>query len=125
AGLLVPGCHVDVIATIRKGDREMAKTIVENVQVSAVGQRLSKEQTRDKEPARTVTLLMTPRNAEAIELAGNIGRPRLVLRGNTDRNATQSPGVKMDELLGENTEAQLASARTGAEHEKMFQRLMD
>src|SRR5947207_2156131 len=37
AGLLVPGCRVDVIATLKQDNSQIAKTIVENAKVQAIG----------------------------------------------------------------------------------------
>jgi pilus assembly protein CpaB len=101
-GMLVPGCRVDVIATLRPEVGEMARTIVENVKVQAVGQRLVRERSDGAkgEMMKTVTLIVTPKDAEAIELAGNAGRLRLVLRGANDTKSTSSPGVRLAELTG-------------------------
>jgi pilus assembly protein CpaB len=101
--MLVPGCRVDVIASLRQEAGEMARTIVENVKVQAVGQRLAKERadgSRTGEIMKTVTLIVTPKDAEAIELAGNSGKLRLVLRGANDTRPTASPGVRLAELTG-------------------------
>jgi pilus assembly protein CpaB len=107
-GMLVPGCHVDVIATIHQQDSsDMARTIVENVKVQAVGQRLVRERVDGTkgEMVKTVTLIVTPKDAEAIELAGNSGKLRLVLRGANDTKPTDSPGVRLAELTGGPMEA--------------------
>jgi pilus assembly protein CpaB len=101
--MLVPGCHVDVIAALRQESGEMARTIVENVKVQAVGQRLVKDRNDSAnrgEVMKTVTLIVTPKDAESIELAGNTGKLRLVLRGANDTKPTASPGVRMAELIG-------------------------
>jgi pilus assembly protein CpaB len=101
AGLLVQGARVDVISTLRRGDQTVARTIVENVKVTAVGSRLVRDPRESGENAvRTVTLVMSPKNAEAIELASTNGRPRLVLRGTADNSPTASPGVSLEELVG-------------------------
>jgi pilus assembly protein CpaB len=104
--MLVPGCRVDVIAALRQGENnsEMARTIVENVKVTAVGQRLAKDRSDGSrssgEVMKTVTLIVTPKDAESIELANNTGKLRLVLRGANDTKPTDSPGVRMAELTG-------------------------
>jgi pilus assembly protein CpaB len=100
--MLVPGCRVDVIAALRQESGEMARTIVENVKVQAVGQRLAKDRSDGArgEVMKTVTLIVTPKDAESIELAGNSGKLRLVLRGANDTKPTQSSGVRMAELTG-------------------------
>ncbi|HEX8521737.1 MAG TPA: Flp pilus assembly protein CpaB [Tepidisphaeraceae bacterium] len=101
AGLLVQGARVDVISTLRAGERTVSKTIVENVRVTAVGHKMVRDPRDDSAQAvRTVTLVMSPKNAEAIELASNSGRPRLVLRGAADNTPTASQGVSLDELVG-------------------------
>jgi len=117
AGLLVPGCRVDVIATLRRasGD-QITRTIVSNVKVTAVNRKLVKDNKDDKGiPIRTVTIVCTPKHAEAIELASTAGRPRLVLRGTSDDNPTEATGITMSELLGElNPEQSHAAAATSA-----------
>src|SRR5258705_6036266 len=50
--------------------------------------------------ARSVTLLVKPPEAEAIELASSSGRTRLVLRGSFDEGLRQGDGVSVAELLG-------------------------
>jgi hypothetical protein len=99
--VLVQGAHVDVISTLRRGEETVARTIVENVKVTAVGRRLVRDPRETGDNAvRTVTLVMSPKNAEAIELASTNGRPRLVLRGSSDNSPTASPGVSLAELVG-------------------------
>src|SRR5439155_18696072 len=104
AGMLLPGAHVDVVSTLNGGGREdtVALTIVQDVLVQAVGQRMSAH-AGDKDGAqlaRTVTLVVTPRDAEAIELAGSMGRTRLVLRGANDRETAEGVGVTFVQLRG-------------------------
>jgi len=105
--MLVPGCHVDVIAALRQESGEMARTIVENVKVQAVGQRLVKDRNDGNrgEVMKTVTLIVTPKDAESIELAGSTGKLRLVLRGANDTKPTDSQGVRLAELTGGAMEA--------------------
>ncbi|MGH7178842.1 MAG: Flp pilus assembly protein CpaB [Tepidisphaeraceae bacterium] len=106
AGLLTPGAHVDVIATLRLEVGEMARTIVEDVKVQAVGRRLVKDKSDDSRTAtvKTVTLIVSPKDAEAIELAGGSGRLRLVLRGAQDTARNASPGITFAELTGARAE---------------------
>jgi pilus assembly protein CpaB len=111
AGLLVPGCRVDVVSTLpdQQTKVSIARTIVQNVKVLAVGQRLTVNNNGAKNEsamsaeaavARSVTLLVKPREAEAIELASSSGRTRLVLRGSFDEGLRQGDGVSVAELLG-------------------------
>jgi pilus assembly protein CpaB len=103
AGLLSPGCRVDVIATINEGNSEnrVAKTIVQNVKVTAVGQKTTASGNEPPPPgelAKSVTMLVPLEDAEAIELACSTGRPRLVLRGGRDNEVVPTQGVSLSEL---------------------------
>jgi pilus assembly protein CpaB len=106
AGLLTPGSRVDVVQTIQvKGDESglMAKTIVENLRVLAVGRRVSAVAPAAPEGdglARSVTVLATTEQSEAIDLASHVGSPRLVLRNGTDNKLTGGKGVTVAELRG-------------------------
>ena len=107
AGMLIPGCRVDVVSTLTGSNKDetVATTIVQDVLVQAVGQRLSAPPAgpNEKEPqaARSVTLVVSPRDAEAIELASSLGRTRLVLRGSHDREQAEVTGVTVVQLRGE------------------------
>jgi pilus assembly protein CpaB len=115
AGLLVPGSRVDLVQTIKvkNADQDlMAKTIVENLQVLAVGRRTSTvapgaapgpggAPEPEQPVARSVTLLATAAEAEAIDLASHVGSPRLVLRNGADKQTTRGKGVTVAHLRGE------------------------
>lgn len=112
AGLLAPGCHVDVICTVSgdHGTGNVARTIVQNVTVTAVGKRLSpavagsNADTPNRADAsgayKSVTLLLSPRDAEAVELACTMGQPRLVLRNGNDQSVGASDGITLAALRG-------------------------
>jgi pilus assembly protein CpaB len=108
AGLLTPGCRVDVVATLQPsgGGMSVARTVVENVRVTAVGRRLGGTSDGDSsgestgETSKSVTLLVTPAQAEAIELTAASSRPRLVLRGGRDDRPSDTAGVSLAALIG-------------------------
>jgi pilus assembly protein CpaB len=111
AGLLLPGCQVDVVHTFKfkddhGGDGGMrAQTLVENLRVLAVGRRTgvappsSGSKGPDDQLARSVTLLATQEQAELIDLAAHLGQPRLVLRNGLDKRVSGGKGVTLTELL--------------------------
>jgi pilus assembly protein CpaB len=116
-GLLTPGSHVDVVQTIRgksDDDGTVARTIVENLTVIAVGRKLSTltNANGETEPAmaKSVTLLATPEEAEAIDLATHVGNPRLVLRNGSDVSVGNSKGVTVAELSGHDADDQATKA---------------
>src|SRR3954471_5345271 len=81
----------------------MAKTIVENLRVLAVGRRLSAVAPAAPEGdglARSVTVLATTEQSEAIDLASHVGSPRLVLRNSGDNKLTGGKGITVAGLRG-------------------------
>lgn len=100
-GLLVPGCRVDLLTSLHEGGANslFTRTLVQDVKVIAVGQSLAAP-SADGGIARSVTMIVTPQQAETIELASNVGRPRLVLRSGTDHNIVSSEGVRLSEIDG-------------------------
>ncbi|MGD1276924.1 MAG: Flp pilus assembly protein CpaB [Tepidisphaeraceae bacterium] len=101
AGNIVPGCHVDILQTMRDdrtGD-QMARTIAQNVKVTAVGMRHNPGENVDS-GGRSVTVLVTPQQAELLELASATGRPRFSLRGGNDLALTSTAGVTLIDLRG-------------------------
>jgi pilus assembly protein CpaB len=111
AGMITPSSDVDVVTTIQGEDNTgmSSRTIVQNVKVLAVGQRVSADQkpqtnpnNGQPEPFRNVTLLVKPEEAEAIQLATQTGRPWLLLRNGKDDKVEKSTGVSVADLRGKN-----------------------
>jgi len=89
AGLIFPGDRVDVILTqtLENGEGEndparatVGETITRYVRVIAVDQRVGGENPNEGKVARTVTLEVTPRQAEVIAVGSELGRLALSLR---------------------------------------------
>jgi pilus assembly protein CpaB len=99
AGFVTPGARVDVLATIRRVDRERplpyAKVILQDVRVLAVDQRLEEVKSGDPELVSVVTLEVDPMQAEHLIYAAHEGRLQLALRspGDDEQVATRSIGV--------------------------------
>ena len=109
-GLLLPGCRVDLLTSIHEGssDSLLTRTLVQDVKVIAVGQTLGTPAT-DGGIARSVTLVVSPTQAETIELASNVGRPRLVLRSGVDHTIFSDDGIRLSESMSSNKLQALAS----------------
>jgi pilus assembly protein CpaB len=99
AGFVVPGSRVDVMATIRRVDRQRAlpysRVILQDVRVLAVDQKLEEVKSGDPELVSVVTLEVTPTHAEHLIYAAHEGRLQLALRSPGDdlEVATRSIGV--------------------------------
>ncbi|MGB7157935.1 MAG: Flp pilus assembly protein CpaB, partial [Tepidisphaeraceae bacterium] len=103
-GMVTPGSRVDVISIMQDPHlaESMSRTIVQNVLVKAVGQSTSTDTEKKDaiEIVKSVTLIVTPRQAEAIQLSTLSGRPWLILRGNGDSTVAALGGTTLTELRG-------------------------
>ncbi|MYN13501.1 Flp pilus assembly protein CpaB [Pusillimonas sp. TS35] len=124
AGLIQPGDYVDMILTQTTRAKDNAnvnesrarsvvsETVIENVRVIAVGSvfQLSKseavEVNRNKTPARTVTIEVAPRAAEAVTVASRLGTLSMALRSFAvaDRNASSDAQAGSIVAWGESAE---------------------
>lgn len=114
-GMLVPGCHVDVIATVndQKSNEMASQTIVQDVKVTAVGKQFGPVAPGSDGPPPTfnnVTLLCTPKQAQVLQLASVSGRPWLVLRSNRDEAQVNGVETRLSELRGDKPQAPAAPA---------------
>ena len=100
AGFVLPGMHVDVLVTGRPPDEsgDMTTTCLQNVLVLSAGQTMQADAGGRAMPAPTVTLLVTPDQAETLTLAGSDGRIQLVLRNSSDQTIEKTPGRVVTEL---------------------------
>jgi len=112
SGLLVPGCHVDVVATTPEGqnpEHTLTRAVAQNLPVLAVGPRLTAQKLDDKDPSgqsiimKTVTLLVSPHEAATLEMGSTTARLRLIMRGNGDTDESDDDGVTLAELRGGST----------------------
>lgn len=91
AGFAFPGDHVDVILTLtiqpeagkdgqKEGpERRASETVLTNIRVLAVDQRAD-DQNREVAVAKTATLEVTPKEAEIVAVASEMGKLSLSLR---------------------------------------------
>jgi pilus assembly protein CpaB len=83
AGFLLPGNHVDILASRKEGKRVTTRTVLEDIKVLAVDQSASPE--KDKPVVvRAVTLEMAPKDAEILVKSTQEGTLQLTLRNPLD-----------------------------------------
>ncbi len=100
------GDRVDVLVHLSENPnlgvaRTITRTFLQNIKVFAVDdvfQREDDENARSGD-AKTVSLLVTPNQAELVTLASEMGEIRLVLRSADDKEDQESTGVTPDQLL--------------------------
>src|SRR5450432_3375412 len=116
SGLLQPGSRVDVLFT-RPGSMAEAETstILQNVKVLAVGRTIQPNQVVDPKAAKmpVVALIVTPEDAQTLELAKNQGRISLTLRNPLDGQNNLDGSPVTTEILDPMVSARLARARRG------------
>ena len=107
--MLRPGDFVDVIAGFDEEQKEesdsrtvfprITATIIQNVQVLALGQDQAVTDEKVKEPPKTVTLAVTPQEAESLAYASEYAVLRLALRPAGDNESANTTGVTRDDLV--------------------------
>jgi pilus assembly protein CpaB len=103
-GFILPQTKVDVLVTVSgtgKGSDRETRTILQNVEVLAVDQTYVTD-SDDPRQVRSVTLLVTPEEAEKLTLAANEGVLQLALRSASDEELHKSDGVALKELMRKN-----------------------
>jgi pilus assembly protein CpaB len=118
AGFVVPGSRVDVMATIRRVDRQKAipysKVILQDVRVLAVDQKLEEVKSGEPELVNVVTLEVSPVQAEHLIYAAHEGRLQLALRSPGDDTEVATRSIGVADVLGDPTPAKSASKRVVA-----------
>lgn len=108
-GIIAPGDHVDVLVCVRRDadiPAPIVRTILRDARVFSVGDVTERYQDRDGKlmQAQTVSLLLKPRQDEAILLAGEVGRLQLILRRPNEPSDNASPDdelAALEQLLRE------------------------
>jgi len=90
AGFLRPGDRVDVLGTFT-GETPVTDTLLQGVQVIAVGKALDQKSLNAVEPNNLVTLAVTPSEARALTFAQTKATIQLVLRPLTESEMALEP----------------------------------
>jgi pilus assembly protein CpaB len=109
SGFVTPGTHVDLIAVMDTPNVEGGRgafTLLENIEVLAIAQQMDERETGPV-VVNTVTLLVTPSQAERLALASQGATLQLALRSYKDGWATGATGVSI---------TQIAFSRSGPSH---------
>ena len=108
SGFIMPGTLVDIVVVIEPPDIRMSserisKIVLQNIKVLANGANLDKPRNeKEVERVKTVTLQVTPDQAEKLALASSEGKLQLVMRNSIDQGDEVTTGAnKRSLLLGE------------------------
>lgn len=100
SGFVAPGTKVDIIAVMQTKHVDGgvgAFTLLQDIEVLAIAQDMD---ARGAEPkvVKTVTVLVTPNQAERLALASNSATLQLALRGYQDRYGVGTGGVSLSQI---------------------------
>lgn len=101
SGLLQPNNRVDVLVTIKEenSEKQVAKLFMSNMLVLSVGTEVQRDAAGKPNTATTVTLAVTPEEAERLAIAMNTGSIQLVLRGFGDPDSVHTKGATSTDVL--------------------------
>lgn len=111
AGFVLPGMRVDVlIAGNGPGGNQnltgtLCKTLLQNIEVLSAGQKIEKSTDGKPESAQVVNLLVTPNQAEILNLASDETKVQLVLRNPLDTEEATTEGASVAGLFGQTVSA--------------------
>jgi pilus assembly protein CpaB len=100
AGFVFPGDHVDVVGTVREDELNLTKIVLQNVEVLAIAQKVDQKPGEDPRVTTSVTLAVTPDQAETLAQTDNNGRVRLALRPNGVTENVATTGKTIAAVVG-------------------------
>jgi pilus assembly protein CpaB len=102
AGFLLPGSHVDVLATYRtdKSPEPATATVLQDAEVLAAGHQVQPDPEGKPATVTVVTLLLKPVDAERAVLASSQGTIHFVLRSGSDKGIAHDSPIMLSQLSG-------------------------
>lgn len=104
SGMLQPGDRIDLLAALNDGRGETVFPLLQNIQVLATGQALKNERGAGQEARETayttVTLRLSPQDAQRIVLAQQGGKIIAALRNPKDEEMAAMPRMRTADLFG-------------------------
>src|SRR5262249_18518368 len=99
-GFVLPNSKVDVVWVSRTNEKEqVSKIILQNVLVLAVDQQPVRPEDKQAMVPSTVTLAVTPEQAERLTLASETGLLKLILRPFGDEEVVKTQGVSPKAII--------------------------
>ena len=103
-GFLNPGDRVDLISVLKRNEDEtVSKTILQNVLVLAVGDKIvdpSSVSEPQQKIVSQVTFALSPSDSEKVALASEVGQMHLVLRPFTEMSLATTQGASLTDVYG-------------------------
>ena len=101
SGLLEPGDLIDLLVTFERKGRKVTRPLLQGVQVMATGQQVvDSPREGERRQYSTVTIDITPAQAQNVILARDAGRVTALLRNPDDKKPMAGGNADMTALLG-------------------------
>lgn len=119
SGLILPGDRVDVLVHLQEQsghqiDGSGTKTFLQNIKVFAVNDVFAREGGDEQSiTAKTISLLVTPQQANLVTMANEMGKIRLVMRSPGDESIEETEGVTPSDIFRSHTKSTTASVIGG------------
>ena len=115
AGFINPGNIVDVVLIVLPpgSTQTLGKIVLQNVPVLAIGQIVEQKEGKPV-VVPTVTVDVTPEDAEKLSIASTQGRLQLVLRRLGDKELAKTMGATVSKVIGSSMGAPVKIASSGA-----------
>ena len=101
SGFVLPHTHVDILVTVGGGGPTggaYSKIVLQNVEVLATAQDIEKINDQPQ-VVHTITVLVTPQDAERLALASGQGGLRLAMRNYDDSKVVNTSGSNIEQML--------------------------
>ena len=124
AGFVTPGMHVDVLISGTPPSNPnptagaVAKTLLQDIEILSAGQNIQKDAEGKPVVVNLVNVLVTPDQAEILNLATNDTRVQLVLRNPIDHATSVTKGAWLQELYSGSAPKPVAARRAPAPRPK-------
>src|SRR5579864_3492795 len=124
AGFVFPGSRVDLLMTFTPpgatNGLPETDTVLQNVEVLSAGQTIEPDPQGKPQSVGVVTLLLSPQDAQKLQLASGQGNIQFVLRSGADQKIAELRPTRLEELVvGEHKVAVPVVAAPGVRHPKM------
>lgn len=125
AGMVGPGDRVDLQVHVTANPntgilKTQTRTFLHSIKVFAVDKTVTRTETGEQTvSAKTISLLLTPKQADMVTLASEVGKIRLVMRGTGEDDSLvddHDPAV-LDDVLGPQINEQSKPAETQPNHD--------
>lgn len=111
-GFLYPGSHVDCLVTFTPtgGKAPETHTVLQNVEVLTAGQTIEPDPQGKPHSVNVVTVLLTPADAQKLQLASGQGQIQFLLRSGADQKEEAIQPTRLEDVFPSEKPAVVAKA---------------